>query len=82
MTYREKLHALHHQSLSDQAEFLKIIGEIRKLSDMNAPLDEELLFRRDKVYGQFNKTLKEHRRLLNHIESSNIPMDDEFSEIQ
>jgi hypothetical protein len=80
MTYREKLSELHAIALKGQAEFLKIIEDIRNQTAKSDPLEEELLFKRDKIYHEFNKALKEHRRLLNYIESNGISMDTEYQE--
>jgi hypothetical protein len=78
MTYHEKLNELHNAALKGQAEFLKVIEEIRKHTAKGEALDEELIFKRDKIYNEFNKALKEHRRLQNFIESKGISMDSEF----
>jgi len=78
MTYREKLNELHNAALKGQAEFLKVIEEIRKHTAKADALDEELLFRRDTIYHDFNKALKEHRRLLNYIELNGIAIDSEY----
>jgi hypothetical protein len=80
MTFREKLSELHQQSLTDQQEFLKVIEEIRACATKGEPLAEELLYRRDKLYNQFNKVLKLHRRLINYTEENNVSLDSEYSE--
>jgi hypothetical protein len=79
MTYQEKLEELRTQSLTDQKEFLQIIEEIRKITLTGEPVEEKLLFKRDQLYHQFNKALKEHRRLLSAVESNQIDPDAEYT---
>jgi hypothetical protein len=78
MTYKEKLEELRTQSRTDQKEFLQIIEEIRKITLTGEPVEEQLLFQRDHLYQQFNTALKEHRRLLNFIENSQVDLDADY----
>jgi hypothetical protein len=80
MTFKEKLNALHEESLSTQKEFLLVIQEIRGIAAKGEALPEELLFRRDKLYHQFNRVLKLHRRLVNYTTTNSILLDDEYTE--
>jgi len=80
MTFQEKLTELHNESLSTQKEFLLVIQEIRTFAVKGNALPEELIFRRETLYQQFNKILKIHRRLINYTAENNIPRDSEYTE--
>lgn len=80
MTFQEKLDEMHQESLSTQKEFLIVIQEIRSLALKGHALPEELIFRRDKLYNQFNKILKVHRRLINYTVEKNIQRESEYTE--
>ena len=80
MTYGEKLKEMREESLRLQRDFLVVIGEIRALATKGDALTEELLFRRDNLYNQFNRILKAHRKLTNYINENAIHLTDEYSE--
>jgi hypothetical protein len=80
MTFQEKLNEMHEESLSTQKEFLLVIKEIRAIAVKGNALPEELIFRRDKLYNQFNKILKNHRRLINYVEANHIRRESEYPE--
>ena len=80
MTYGEKLKEMREESLRLQRDFLVVIGEIRALATKGDALTEELLFRRDNLYNQFNRILKAHRKLTNYINENAIHLTDENSE--
>lgn len=67
MTFGEKLRELHDESIRLQKEFLVVVVEIRALATKKEALTEELIFKRDTLYNQFNKILKTHRRLHNYV---------------
>ena len=80
MTFNDKLNELHKESLNTQKEFLLVIQEIRVFALKGDALPEELIFRRESLYTQFNKVLKLHRRLINYCEEKNIARDKEYTE--
>lgn len=80
MTFKEKLNALHEESLSTQKEFLVVIQEIRTIASKGEALPEELIFRREKLYYRFNNVLKSHRRLISYTTQNNILLDSEYTE--
>ncbi|WP_317898860.1 hypothetical protein [Aurantibacillus circumpalustris] len=82
MTFGEKLKEMREESLHLQREFLVVIGEIRVIATQGDALPEELLFRRDKLYNQFNKILKAHRNLTNYVTENSVDLSNEFSEPQ
>jgi hypothetical protein len=78
MTFREKLNSMRDESLSSQKEFLLVIQEIRGLAAKGEALPEELLFKRDQIYHQFNKILKLHHRLSSYVVEKAIDLDIEY----
>jgi len=80
MTFHEKLNELHGESLSTQKEFLLVIQEIRVFAVKGDAIPEELIFRREKLYTQFNNVLKTHRRLINYVEEHAISRSTEYNE--
>ena len=80
MTFGDKLKEMREESLHLQREFLIVIGEIRVLATKGDALTEELIFRRDKLYNQFNKILKGHHKLTNYVTENAIHLGDEYTE--
>ena len=80
MTFGDKLKEMREESLHLQREFLVVIGEIRVLATKGDALTEELIFRRDKLYNQFNKILKGHHKLTNYVTENAIHLGDEYTE--
>ena len=80
MNYREKLNEMRDESLSTQKAFLVVIAEIRFIATKGEALPEELIYRREQLYAQFNKLIKLHRRISNYCDQHAIGMMDEFPE--
>jgi hypothetical protein len=80
MTFGEKLKEMREDSLRFQREFLVVIVEIRELATKGHALTEELIFRRDKLYHQFNKILKDHRKLTNYVTENAVDLSKEYVE--
>jgi hypothetical protein len=79
MTFRQKLNDMYQESLTIQRQFLKALEDVRKFTDKNEAVPEELIFRRDQHYNQFNQLLKKHHRLRKYTISHSIELDSEMN---
>ena len=80
MTYKEKLIELNKESLFAQKHFLVVNQEIRSMAAKMEPFPEELLYQRDKLYHQYNKILKTHRRVINYANDKKLRPDSELKD--
>jgi hypothetical protein len=80
MTFKQKLGEMYQESLFIQRQFLKVMEDMRKLTDKGEPVPEEMIYHRDQHYKQFNVLLKKHHRIRMYTVNNNIDLSTEFDE--